>query len=178
MTATGQARWLAAASVLGAALAHLADELGALPGVHESAAVRLAVLDPARIPGLVVALLAAAAAGLLARAALQRSRLLAVAVLAAGQLAVVAGLESVARGGLALGPVEQAPLAPVLLQLGIALLAVLAVVVIAITLARSGVVTAHRVELPRRRTDGVTYSLGYRTVGTPRGRAPPTWVRC
>lgn len=163
-------------SVLGAALAHLADELGALPGIRESAAVRLAVLDPARVPGIAVALVAAAATGLLAQAVLRRSRALAVAVLATGQLGVAAGMESVARGRLELGPIEQAPVAPVLLQLAIALFAVLAVVVIAITLARCAVAPTRRASLPLRAVIGLTYSLGHKTRTAVRGRAPPRLV--
>lgn len=178
MTPSLQARWLALTSVLGAALAHLADELGVLPGVHESVEVRLAVLDPARLPGLVVALLAAAVTGLLAQGLLRRSCGLAVAVLAAGQLGVAAGMESVARGRLELGPIEQAPVAPVVLQLAIALLAVLAVVVVAINLARCAVGVTRADAQPQRLLPAVAYSYAHRTRATVRGRAPPTSVPC
>jgi hypothetical protein len=173
---TARARLLALASAGGAALGHLLDELGALPGVHESATTRLAVLDPARAPGIALALLGTVAAGLLVDRALRRSTALAVGVLVCCQLLVAAGLESVARGRLEIGALENGGSTAVLVQLGVALLVV--------ALASLTALALTRLPRPRRLLSAPTRPpLPLHGAGTPflvdlpcQGRAPPSGV--
>ena len=123
MILTARARGVAAAVAAGAAVGHLLDELGALPGVTEAATVRHVVLDPARAPGLLLIPLAALAGGWTVDRLLRRRRpLLGVVALLAMQLVAAVGVESVARARLEADVFETRGLAAAVVQLGLAVL--------------------------------------------------------
>jgi hypothetical protein len=170
---TVRARWLACASAAGAGLGHLLDELGAIPGIHESAEVRAAVLDPARGLGIALVLVGAVAAGLLADRLLRRSRAAAVAGLALGQLVAAAGLESVARARLEAGPLEHGGLAAIGIQLAVALAVVAAASLTAQALRRVPVITSVCAPLVARAPTGRPVRVDSLRRVPCLGRAPP-----
>jgi hypothetical protein len=173
-----RARWLVCASAGGAALGHLLDELGALPGIHETAAVRLALLDPARAPGIALALVGAVVAALVADRLLSRGTVAATAALLCGQLVTATGLESVARGRLEAGFLEHGGFSAVGVQLLVAVLVVVAAVVTALVLQRippvAAATAAPAISTVRRQVNGFvrTARVSFQE------RAPPTAAPC
>jgi hypothetical protein len=172
---------LAAAASTGVVTGHLLDALSLLPGVHEPVAVRAAALAPAYT---LMTVLGAALAAALAEQVLRRRRpWLAVAILVAGQTALLWLPEALAeaanrpRTGSA-GGGEVAKLAVAVgLQVVLASLAVgVAVVVDALLLRLPRAVEVVRLPELHRATVVVARVLIGRIVGGVRGRGPPVPV--